>query len=207
RYRIPGNLLLAIGFQEAGLSRGGQVTVWPWSVNAAGDGRMFDTRQAAQDWVRAQLKAGTGSIDVGCMQVNLRWHPEAFATLDAAFDPVRNVDYAARFLRDLYRRTGDWMTAAGSYHSFSTEERNRYLAALDQNLKVANARAARAPDVQLAATAPDAADLPEPIAAPRPPQPKIGWSAALSAGQDPRRLSIYSTQGLQPVLPNFIQEF
>lgn len=214
RYGIPGNLLLAVGLQESGLKRDGKLTVWPWTVNAAGDGRMFDTPDRAKAWVHAREAAGVSSIDVGCMQVNLRWHPDAFASLDQAFDPVANVDYAARFLRDLYARSGNWLKAAGSYHSLNDKARNRYLAALSRNIEVANARApglaerlgariltASAPTLQPSGTQP-----PTPVPPPGP-QPGIGWWAALSDGADAPRISIYSTRALQPVLPNFKQEF
>jgi hypothetical protein len=51
------------------------------------------------------------------MQVNLMYHPAAFETLDAAFEPDTNADYAARFLVSLHAQTGDWQKAAGLYHS------------------------------------------------------------------------------------------
>ncbi len=54
--------------------------------------------------VAAMRAAGMQSIDVGCMQINLRAHPAAFASIDDAFDPAANADYAARFLRDLLQR-------------------------------------------------------------------------------------------------------
>ena len=38
---------------------------------------------------------GARSIDVGCMQVNLLHHADAFASLEQAFDPVANARYAA----------------------------------------------------------------------------------------------------------------
>ena len=44
-------------------------------------------------------------------------HPDAFATLADAFDPVRNADYAAGFLRRLQSRTGSWDSAIADYHS------------------------------------------------------------------------------------------
>ena len=31
---------------------------------------------------------GVRLMDVGCMQVNLQMHPDAFPSLDAAFDPA-----------------------------------------------------------------------------------------------------------------------
>ncbi len=203
RHGIPGNILLGIGLQEAGTRRGGQLTIWPWAVNAAGEGRIFDSREAALDWVQARQAAGVRSIDVGCLQVNLRWHPEAFASPAQGFDPARNIDYAARFLRSLYEKTGDWRLAAGSYHSFTPEKRDIYLASLERNLRVANQRidafralAARAPVAE--GPAPQLAE-----AAPRPqPQPRWTgptWSAALSGG----RHGIYSRTPIQPVLPVF----
>jgi phytoene dehydrogenase-like protein len=61
------------------------------------------------------------SIDVGCMQVNLMHHPDAFANLDLAFDPQVNAAYAARFLKELFAQTGDWTKAAALYHSATPE--------------------------------------------------------------------------------------
>jgi soluble lytic murein transglycosylase-like protein len=63
------------------------------------------------------------SIDVGCAQINLMYHPSAFASVEQAFDPASNADYAARFLKELRDTTagGNWMTAAGDYHSLTPE--------------------------------------------------------------------------------------
>ncbi|MBP0484558.1 lytic transglycosylase domain-containing protein [Sagittula sp. M10.9X] len=140
RYRIPGNLLLAIGLQEAGIMHKGELTVWPYAANAEGDGRYFPDADAASDWVRAQLDVGVESVDVGCMQINLRWHPEAFVTPEQGFDPARNVDYAARFLTRLHSRTGDWTTAATRYHSGTEQYQTAYLDRLKGNLQIANDR-------------------------------------------------------------------
>jgi hypothetical protein len=57
------------------------------------------------------------SIDVGCMQVNLLYHPDAFASLEEAFDPPANASFAARFLTQLHDQTGTWPTATAWYHS------------------------------------------------------------------------------------------
>jgi soluble lytic murein transglycosylase-like protein len=65
-----------------------------------------------------RLKArGVTNIDVGCMQVNLRWHGHAFETLEQAFDPAYNVAYAAAFLLDLRASENSWTKAIGVYHS------------------------------------------------------------------------------------------
>ncbi len=216
RHNIPGNLLLGIGLQEAGVSRDGQLTIWPWAVNAGGEGRIFDDQQSALDWVRERRGTGMQSIDVGCMQINLLWHPDAFLDAAQGFNPAVNVDYAARFLKQLYAETGDWTLAAGSYHSRTPQAREVYLKALRRNVAVANERidgfralAALAPGAPLPQTA--TAPLPEMAQeAPRPvstrPESSGFWSAALGSGAgDGARYGIYSDAALQPALPHFVQ--
>jgi soluble lytic murein transglycosylase-like protein len=67
--------------------------------------------------VTAQQGAGNRPIDVGCFQVDLQFHPTAFATLAQAFDPLANARYAARFLNELHARTSSWSQATALYHS------------------------------------------------------------------------------------------
>jgi hypothetical protein len=119
RYGLPTGLLRAIGDVESGraLSEGKQIQPWPWTVNAQGEGRFFDSMLQATSWVRQQQSAGVQSIDVGCLQVNLLYHPQAFRSLEEALDPRANSDYAARFLLSLYNMTRSWATAVGYYHS------------------------------------------------------------------------------------------
>lgn len=205
RYGIPDNLLLAIGLQEAGTKRNGQLTIWPWAVNAEGEGRIFPNRKAALTWVELLRAAGVESIDLGCMQINMRWHPEAFAAPVDGFDAAQNVDYAARFLRNLYAKTGDWMLAAGSYHSFSPDKRDVYLERLNRNLVVANARIDEF--VALAGVDGGSSRL---ARAEQPPEPSfkdgIFWSAWLSLkdGGEHRR-GIYSPRDMEPGLPEFTE--
>ena len=125
---IPPYLLAAISRAETGRwdedSR--ENFAWPWTVTAGGEGEFHPTKAAAVDRVK-QLKAeGRTNIDVGCMQVNLQYHPDAFLDLEQAFDPVDNARYAADFLKRLYDRTGSWTTAAGIYHSSDQARARRY---------------------------------------------------------------------------------
>ncbi len=216
RYGIPDNLLLGIGLQEAGTSRGGRLTVWPWAVNAAGEGRLFDSREAAMAWVRERQQSGVQSIDVGCLQINLRWHPNAFASLEQGFDPAINVDYAARFLRGLYAETGDWMRAAGAYHSRTPEHAAVYLASLRRNVAVANDRisafhtlvgarpvAHSSPPVTLQAHA--APSSPASFDSNTTPWDHGYWST--QDGDDGGIYGIYSRDRLEPILPHFQQHF
>jgi hypothetical protein len=114
---LPEGLLRAIGIAESGrMSAQGQAP-WPWTVNANGYGQFFDSKEEAIEFVRELGAQGITVIDVGCMQVNLYFHPDAFESLESAFDPATNVAYAAQFLKELHAETGDWDTATRYYHS------------------------------------------------------------------------------------------
>jgi Transglycosylase SLT domain len=116
---IPAGLLAAIGHVESGRPDPltGVVQPWPWTIDVGGTGQFFATKTAAVAATRALEAEGVASIDVGCMQVNLAYHPAAFASLEEAFDPLANALYAARFLSALFKATGDWAAAAAAYHS------------------------------------------------------------------------------------------
>ena len=101
--------------------RTGVVQPWPWTINAEGVGRFFDTKEQAIAAVLALQARGVRSIDVGCMQVNLLHHPFAFSSLEEAFDPLSNALYAGRFLAALYGQLASWPVAAAAYHSQTPE--------------------------------------------------------------------------------------
>ncbi len=124
RHGLPAGLLGAIAKVESGrpITGMGDVRAWPWTIDADGQGQFLDSRAAAVAWVQQALTRGVHFVDVGCMQVDLQMHPDAFRSLDDAFDPDRNADYAARYLRSLYAEAGnDWDVAVGLYHSHTPD--------------------------------------------------------------------------------------
>lgn len=125
--RIPKGLLAAIGLTESGRTlKGGKRAVWPWTVNAAGEGHFFKSKEDAIAFVEGKLADGVESIDVGCMQINLKHHPDAFASLEDAFDPSTNTAYAAEFLTSLHGELRGWLPAARRYHSATPEKGEAY---------------------------------------------------------------------------------
>jgi hypothetical protein len=123
-YRIPRQLLAAISIAESGrYSKARRATfAWPWTVRSGKFSSFLPNRAAAIDTVRQLQARGIRNIDVGCMQVNLSYHPKAFADLRAAFDPAHNVYYAAGFLTRLQRTKRSWSRAVGLYHSAKPEK-------------------------------------------------------------------------------------
>lgn len=116
---VPSRLLHAVSLIESGRydKESRATSAWPWTINAEGAGQYFPTKEEAVAAVRKLQVRGVKSIDVGCMQVNLMHHPNAFPSLEAAFDPVANVRYAAAFLTDLRETTQSWEQAVAHYHS------------------------------------------------------------------------------------------
>ena len=58
-HRIPGGLLAAIGFTESGRTvTSGQRSVWPWTVNAEGEGHFFEFKADAVKFVEDKLADG-----------------------------------------------------------------------------------------------------------------------------------------------------
>jgi len=125
-HRIPSGLLAAIGFTESGRTVTGKRAVWPWTVNVEGEGHFFESKAEAVEFVAGKLADGIESIDVGCLQINLKHHPDAFASLEDAFDPATNVAYGADFLKALRDQTNGWMAAARRYHSATPEKGQAY---------------------------------------------------------------------------------
>lgn len=99
-----------------------------------GKGVWFDSRRDAQRYVDENFVRGARSFDVGCFQLNYKWHGKAFASLEEMFDPVTNAVYAANFLLDLFAEKGSWSEAAGAYHSRTPKYAQKYIRRFDKIL-------------------------------------------------------------------------
>lgn len=179
---IPTRLLAAIGRVESGRRdpQTGAMTPWPWAINAEGRGSFFPDKAAAIAAVRALQAQGVRSIDVGCLQINLRHHPDAFASLEDAFDPFVNARYAARFLTELQATRGDWMHAAGHYHSQTPAHAEPYRARVAAAWLAEKESPAPAPTTVVASLGPPGGMPGMPAAPPRPTMP--GGGAMLDNG-------------------------
>lgn len=151
---MPDALLRAITIVETG--RGAGRDPWPWTINSQGKGHWFATRAEAESFARSEIAAGRDQFDIGCFQMNVRWHSRRFASVEAMFDPLANARRAAEFLRELHAEKGSWTEAAAAYHSRDPDLARAYLervagivgqapAAGAETTRVAAAEAAPAP--------------------------------------------------------------
>ena len=134
-YGVNLNLLQTISAVESGQwdEMHKAYIAWPWTVNAQGKGYYFKTREEAVAAAKKFIAQGITSIDVGCMQINMRYHGKAFSSIEEAMDPENNMKYSAKFLRALYKRNGkNWKTAAKRYHSGNQQEGLLYTRRLEK---------------------------------------------------------------------------
>ena len=119
RLGIPGRLLSAISLGESGRWDSVRRTnvSWPWAIYAEGRPHFPANKKAAIAEVRSIMARGVRNIDVGCLQINLFYHPDAFENLEQAFDPAANVAYAGELLLQLQNTHKSWSRAIAFYHS------------------------------------------------------------------------------------------
>ncbi|MEM1383306.1 MAG: lytic transglycosylase domain-containing protein [Pseudomonadota bacterium] len=137
-HAVPVDLMQAISRVET--RRPGSGASWPWTLNIEGEGHWFETRRAALKAAQNAVARGQTSVDLGCFQVNFRWHGEHFRGLDGMLDPAGSADYAARFLRQLFAETGNWLAAVGLYHSRTEHHSARYRGLVEAALRAAPQR-------------------------------------------------------------------
>lgn len=123
---VPISVLKAISLTETGRAKNGAMRPWPWTVNMEGKGVWFETEDDARAYVYQHYKRGARSFDVGCFQLNYKWHHQEFASIEEMFDPIKSGEYAAAFLTKLFEETGSWEQAAGTYHSRTPEYSTAY---------------------------------------------------------------------------------
>lgn len=172
---VPLSVMMAIALNETGRKSDGRFRAWPWTVNMEGAGHWFDTREEALAYATAEYNRGARSFDVGCFQINYKWHGQHFASIEDMFDPERNALYAARFLRSLYFEQGSWEAAAGAYHSRTPDKAEKYAARFSRFrsnlLDQGGEDIPEIPDIVLAAYGADS-----------PPEPRVNSFPLLQSG-------------------------
>ncbi|WP_210004931.1 transglycosylase SLT domain-containing protein [Phyllobacterium sp. 1468] len=113
RYDIPIGILYAVGLTETGHKD----SLQPYAMNIEGKAFFMPSAAAALAKFNEAHSRGAKLIDIGCMQINHYFHADKFPSVEAMLNPAANVDYAARFLKELRTREGDWTMAVARYHA------------------------------------------------------------------------------------------
>ncbi|WP_181705183.1 transglycosylase SLT domain-containing protein [Chthonobacter rhizosphaerae] len=129
---VPLGVLYAVGLTESGRKE----SLSALALNVEGTSVFPDSRAAALRRVRSELARGRKLIDIGCMQINHHYHRDQFPSLEAMFEPRENVRYAARFLKELRQRQGNWTMAVARYHAGPNNDpaQKRYVCTVIRNM-------------------------------------------------------------------------
>ena len=132
RHELPVSILYAVALTETG----GRDGLQAFALNIDGHAVFPADLAAALATVERARTVGARFIDIGCMQINLRYHGHEFASVAAMFEPSRNVDYAARFLKRLRARESNWTLAVARYNAGpgNNPAQRKYVCAVIGNL-------------------------------------------------------------------------
>jgi len=137
---VPSEVLYAVALTESGLhindGTGHRLTPWPWTLNVAGQGRFFRSREDACIALTAVLRTVSAKrVDVGLGQINYGYHGQQVSTPCDLLDPYVNLSIAASILKSQHRTGEDWLIAIGRYHSpAGGEHARRYRNAVNRHL-------------------------------------------------------------------------
>jgi soluble lytic murein transglycosylase-like protein len=111
-------------------------SLYPYALNIEGNPVFPPNRQAARRDVEAARKNGKKLIDIGCMQINHYYHGNQFRSVAHMLEPRANVQYAARFLKELRSRQGSWTMAVARYHAGPNNDpaQKRYVCTVIRNM-------------------------------------------------------------------------
>lgn len=125
---LPPYLLQAMVYVESGIKFNRRVgyQTWPWAIQASGKSYFPKTKHEAVSIAKLQLRNGYKNFDMGCLQINWRWHNQAFNSISDALSPEKNIRYAAQFLKRLFKRHKSWEKAVRFYHSSNPKYQDLY---------------------------------------------------------------------------------
>ncbi|MEZ5936096.1 MAG: transglycosylase SLT domain-containing protein [Alphaproteobacteria bacterium] len=118
-------MLQAIAFAESGRTDDhGLIEPWLWALNI--EGRAF--YPTSQEEAMALLSAHQDrSVDVGLLQINIRWHGHRVDDPNSLLDPATNLEIGAAILKEaLASAPGDLTAGIGRYHSSDPERSRSY---------------------------------------------------------------------------------
>lgn len=130
RTSVDAKILTGIALNESAYNG----RAWPWTLNVAGRGFFFRSREDAYKAVRFLISDGRCDFDVGLMQINWCYHAKRFASPWDALAPATNIHVAEDILNENFRKTNSAVKAVAYYHSANPQPGREYLARFVQHL-------------------------------------------------------------------------
>ncbi|BBL57571.1 hypothetical protein MKFW12EY_11840 [Methylomonas koyamae] len=123
RHRIDPYILYAVALTESRKNDGqNRVIPSPWAINNAGNTFIPGSQQEAEALLNQLMVQGKRNIDIGIMQVNLRWHGHRVAKPEQLLIPSTNLEIGASVLSEAIQSVpGNLAHGIGRYYSWKNE--------------------------------------------------------------------------------------
>ncbi|WP_445368191.1 transglycosylase SLT domain-containing protein [Methylomonas sp. BW4-1] len=124
RHQLDPYVLYAVALVESRKDDAqNQSKPWPWAINHAGKAIIPKSKQEAVNALNQLLESGERSVDVGMMQVNLRWHGHRVAKPENLLDPRTNLDVGASLLAEAMQSAPENRAlGVGRYYSWKNRQ-------------------------------------------------------------------------------------
>ena len=100
---------------------------WPWALNRQGHPFIPSSLTEAKDILGGSLAKGIRNIDVGLMQVNVRWQGHRVGRPEDLLDPETNLRVGADILAEsIESAPGNLVLGIGRYHAGFQDEARAY---------------------------------------------------------------------------------
>ncbi|APA90441.1 transglycosylase SLT domain-containing protein (plasmid) [Paraburkholderia sprentiae WSM5005] len=127
---VDPKVLAGIALNESGFNG----RAWPWTLNVAGQGYFFRSREDAYRVIQSLIAHGRCDFDVGLLQINWCYHARRFASPWEALAPATSIRVAEDILNENYSKTRSVAKAIAYYHSANPVPGNAYLARFARHL-------------------------------------------------------------------------
>lgn len=122
-HQIDPLLLYSVAIVESGTGTGigkGYIRPYPY-VLRTDEGAVFYKTSEEASFALSQIIKKTHKVDIGMMQLSLKWHPQAEPL--KLIDPRTNLIAAATYLKETMASTSDPVLGVGRYHNWGDVNR------------------------------------------------------------------------------------
>ena len=125
---IDPHLLYAVALAESAYSRTNDGTVAPYAFTLRTKNRPYYTNSRSEaEKLLSDLTKTNRSVDVGLMQINVKWHGHRVKEITDLLDTKTNLRIGADILNErLKANRNDWFKSISQYHSFDEEKGGNY---------------------------------------------------------------------------------
>ncbi|MDR1476288.1 MAG: transglycosylase SLT domain-containing protein [Holosporales bacterium] len=115
---IPKGLLKAIADVESGCN--------PYYVNIRKRSLRFKSKDESMKFINDMLKKKRFNLSIGCLQLHYKSHKNHFSSVESMLSPKENIAYAAKIIKNLYLKYGNWKEATKRYHASNPKYNSSY---------------------------------------------------------------------------------